>query len=60
MDFQTVARSEGKASGDDDDDDYDGDDGVKFQIEWLPVEGSVPEFFENLNRSMEAYLPHAY
>ena len=30
MDFQKVARSEGKASGDDDDDYYDGEDEVKF------------------------------
>ena len=28
MNFQKIARSEGKASGDDDDDNYDGDDGV--------------------------------
>ena len=58
MDFQKVARSESKS--DDDDEDYNGGDGVKFQIEWLPVEGTVPEFFEHLNRSLEAYLPHVY
>ena len=60
MDSQKVAWLEAKASGNDDYDNYDGDDGVKFQIEWLPLEGSVPEFFEHLNRSMEAYSPHAY
>ena len=41
MDFQKVARSESKS--DDDDEYYNGGDGVKFQIEWLPVEGTVPE-----------------
>ena len=44
MDFQKVAWSEEKASGDGDD--YDDDDGVKFQVEWLPLEGSESEFFE--------------
>lgn len=60
MDFQKVARSEAKAPVDDDDDDYADNDGVKFQVEWLPVIGSAPEFLEHLNRSIEAYLPHAY
>ena len=59
MDFLKVARSEEKSS-DNDDDDYGCDDGVKFQTEWLPVEGSVPEFFEHLNRSIQEYFPHAY
>ena len=59
MDFLKVARS-GEKSSDDDDDEYGCDDGVKFQIEWLHVEGSVPEFFEHLNRSIQEYFPHAY
>ena len=42
------------------DDDYGGDDGVRFQTERLPVDGSVPEFFAHLIRSIDAYLPHAY
>ena len=55
MDFLKVARS-GEKSLDDDDDDYGCDDGVKFQTEWLLVEGSVPEFFEHLDRSIQEYL----
>ena len=58
MDFIKVARSEEKGS--DEDEDYGAGDGVKFQTEWLPVEGSVPEFFEHLLRSIDAYLPHKY
>ena len=42
MDFIKVARSEEKGS--EEDEDYGAGDGVKFQTEWLPVEGSVPEF----------------
>ena len=44
----------------DDDEDYAGDTGVKFQTEWLPVEGTVPEFVAHFIRSMEAYFPHTY
>jgi len=59
MDFLKVARSPEKSSVDGDDD-YGCDYGVKFQIEWLPVEGSIPEFFEHMNRSIKEYLPHVY
>ena len=38
-----VARSE-QGDQEQDDGDYLGNDGVKFQTEWLPVEGTVPEF----------------
>ena len=33
---------------------------MKFQTEWLPVEGTVPEFFTHLIRAIEAYAPHQY
>ena len=58
MDFLKVARTEEKSS--EDDGDFGGSDGAKFQTEWLPVEGSLPQFFEHLIRSLEAYLPHSY
>ena len=58
MDFIKVARS--PAQKQTEDDDYGGDDGVRFQTEWLPVDGSVPEFFAHLIRSIDAYLPHAF
>ena len=44
----------------DDDEDYGGDEGVKFQTEWLPVEGTRSQVFEHLVRLIEKYLPHAY
>ena len=44
----------------DDDGDYNADDAVKFQTEWLPVEGTVPEFFTHLQKSIEAYMSHTY
>ena len=43
-----------------DDEDFGCGDGVKFQTKWLPVEGTVPEFFVHLLQSLEAYLPHVY
>ena len=55
MDFIKVAQSGGNVSSDDGDEDYNANDGAKFQTEWLPIEGSVPEFFEHLHRSMGAY-----
>ena len=58
MDFVKVARSEEKTT--DDDEDYERGNAVKFQTEWLPVEGTVPEFFEHLRRSLDAYMPHKY
>ena len=33
---------------------------MKFQTEWLPVEGTVPEFLENLRAKFEAYAAHNY
>lgn len=54
-----VARSE-QGDQEQDNGDYLGNDGVKFQTEWLPVEGTVPEFFTHLTRSLEAYAPHQY
>ena len=33
---------------------------MKFQTEWLPVEGTVPEFLENLRAKFEAYAAHDY
>ena len=59
MDFIKVACTVEKLS-DDGDDDYGCDDVVKFQIEWLPVRGTVKEFFDHLTRSIHEYLPHAY
>ena len=53
-----MARSEEQQE--EEDRDYSGNDGVKFQTEWLPVEGMVPEFFTHLTRSIEAYPPHQY
>ena len=44
----------------DEDGDYAGNYGVKFQTEWLPVEGLTPEFFAHLISSLEAYIPHQY
>ena len=60
MDFLKVARGAESTTNNDDDEDWNAGDGVKFQSEWLPVEGSVPQFFEHLLRSLEAYLPHHY
>ena len=54
-----MARSEEKQS-DDGDEDYGSGNGVKFQTEWLPVEGTVPEFLAYLVQSVEAYMSHAY
>jgi len=60
MDFLKVAWGAENKTSNDEDQDWNSDVGVKFQTEWLPVEGSVPELFEHLLRSLEAYLPHAY
>ena len=54
-----VARSE-QVDKEKEDGDYLGNDGVQFQTEWLPVEGTVPDFFTHLTRSLEAYAPHQY
>ena len=40
--------------------DYLGNDGVKFQTEWLPVEGTVLDSFTHLAWLLEAYAPHLY
>ena len=58
MDGFKVARSVETLS--DDDNDYECNDGVKFQTEWLPVEGTVPEFFDHLARLIQEYMPHVY
>ena len=42
------------------DGDYLGNDGVQFHTEWLPVEGTVLDFFTHLTLSLEAYAPHQY
>ena len=54
MDFIKVARSVETSS--DDDKDYGCNDGVKFQTEWLPVNGTVPEFFDHLTRLVQEYI----
>ena len=36
---------------------YSGSNGVKFQTEWLLVEGTVSEFFTHLTRAIEAFVP---
>ncbi len=59
MDFIKVARTEEKTVNEEEDE-YGGRNGVKFQTEWLPVEGTVAEFFEHLRLSLDAYLPHRY
>ena len=56
MTFQKVARV-GKS---DDDEAYGEDNGVKFQTEWLPVEGTVKEFFVHVRDCINRYLPHSY
>ena len=33
---------------------------MRFQTEWLPVKGIVPEFFDHLTRSIQEYTHHAY
>jgi len=58
MNFIKVARSIEQQT--DEDPDYGGDDGVRFQTDWLPTEGTVPEFLTHLVRSIDEYLPHAY
>jgi len=45
---------------DEDDEEYGSGDGVKFQTEWLPREGTTPQFLTHLTTSLEAYLPHLY
>ena len=53
-----MARTAEQSNGDDEE--YSGvDTGVKLQTEWLPVEGTVPEFFAHLSRSLDAYLSHS-
>ena len=59
MKFQKVARAMEKPISDKDDD-YGVGNSVKFQTEWLPVEGTVHQFFIHLRASIAAYLPHAY
>ena len=58
MKFQKVAQT--KENTIDGDGEYGGDDGVKFQTEWLPVEGSPLQFFIHLRITIDAYFPHAY
>lgn len=62
MDFVKVARTVPADTGnvEDEDDEYGANDGIKFQSEWLPVEGTVPEFFSHLLRSIEEYHAHIY
>jgi hypothetical protein len=60
MDFQKVARTAPAETLDDEDDEYGESNGIKFQTEWLPVEGTVPEFFSHLVASIEAYAEHIY
>ena len=55
-----MSRSEEQQQQQDEDGEYSGNDGIKFQTEWLPVEGTVPEFFTHLICSIEAYAPHMY
>ena len=55
-----MARSEVKSRYSSDDGEYGGDNTVKFQIEWLPVEGSVHKSLERLREKFVSYLPHAY
>ena len=58
MKFQKVARTPAKTG--DKDEDYGQGDGVKFQTEWLPVEGTPREFFIHLRACIDRYFPHKY
>ena len=58
MKFQKVARTPAKTG--DEDEDYGQGDGVKFQTEWLPVEGTPREFFIHLRACIDRYFPHKY
>jgi len=58
MNFVKVARTEETTTLDDED--YGGTTGVKFQTEWLLVEGTAKQFFDHLHRPIEEYIPHVY
>ena len=57
-DFITVTR--GSANEEGDDAEYGASEGVKTQREWLPVSGSVPEFFVHLRSVIEVFQYHQY
>ena len=52
--------AEETATNDNNDGDYGGSKKVKFQIEWLLVEGTVPQFLDHLCSTIESYSPHIY
>ena len=58
MTFQKVARA--CVPVNDEDGDYNTGDGVKFQTEWLPVEGTRRKFLLHLRACIDAYFPHKY
>ena len=58
MKFQKVARTSAKTTNADED--YGQGDGVNFQTEWLPVEGTPREFLIHLRACIDAYFPHKY
>ena len=58
MKFQEVVWTKDNTS--DKDSDYGGDDGVKFQTEWLPVEVSLLQLFSHLHATIDAYFLHSY
>ena len=60
MEFRKVAQYEEKPRENDDDEDYGVNNVVKFQTEWLLVEGTVPYFLENVRAKFEAYAAHKY
>ena len=53
MKFQKVARTPAKTV--DEDEDYGQGDGIKFQTEWLPVEGTPRDFFVHLRACIDRY-----
>ena len=55
-----MARSKEKPRQNDDDEDYGVNTVIKSQTEWLPVEGTVPEFLENVRAKCESYTAHNY